>query len=248
MDVKFGYFKTGRSSVDNVTVDIGFVPDVLELFQTDGVSGLSGINKYMWYNCLAVAGTSGQYGLVLDGVSAGQSVLGRSTGLSDTMRCIATLNSGISAINEDAGQVLIPSPIAGVGEVPVTAHQLTNSSVIGFHRGDDSRVGHVVRIGLPMSQDHTGLVYEAIGADANSNFDNPSNTTWPTEAGKSVLSSGVTVLARDDKQVKGGRKGFQLGSGMLEGSTQQSEWWFKAIRADKVRDLGDAGVKTDHRV
>jgi hypothetical protein len=194
-----------------MNIDVGFVPDYIELYAALGGTELG----YKWYKILADEETSGQYGIAI--ANAG-----------DVSVC-ADADNGIIEYDTSSLQVAIPAA-DGDGEAKASVSDYSTStdySSAGQAR-TTSQVGTVVR-----PSTHNGFVYECTVAGGTGGTE----PTWPTTPGETVSDNNNTWICREEKVVKGGAQGFTVGTSI---SSDGEIWTFKAEKHDMSGDFGDA--------
>lgn len=207
---------SGTFLADNAiaaNIDIGFIPDYLEL-----ITALGGTELILrWYRCLADAETTGQYGIIDDGAGA--------------LAPCASAAYGIAAYDEgEALRVLIEDPSTGklkpktvYGDYDATA----DYSSVGAARSATA-IGTIVR-----PTEHNGFVYELITTASGTDTE----PTWPTTPGETVDAGYHIWMCREENLTKRGGMGFTFGASI---SGDGEKIVFKAERHDRMGDMGDA--------
>ena len=194
-------------------LDLGFVPDVFEIFTDDGTNP----DKITWFKEMESLGTP-EYGFL-------------TTGSTGDITKLSTAATGIIAYDASTLRVLLPAP-DGNGKAQASIADYNTATT--YTARSASALGSVVR---PTT--HNGLVYECTTASGGAAGTEP---TFPTRTGQSVTSgSGDVWIARDEEVLTDGVKGVQLGASLSQ-NTNGNEAWFIATKSDFDRDKGDAGA------
>lgn len=216
MDMKCGWF-VGATD-DSVAVAIGFVPDFLIL------RNLTTGEPFCWGKALHDAGIETEFGFI-----PGESTAGHAAEYSS---CLDEAG-GISAYDVGGDFVNIPHPRGGKRAVQVNDWEASSTIV---HGATDirtlSNIGRVVR---PVGR--YGLVFEAIDDGANSSTANTPSNLSGQSAGISFTDSDITWLPWTEEVVRGGGKGFVVGSSVCE--TAGASFFFVAFRTDVDKYVGD---------
>jgi len=209
MDIKTGYFLQDGNAVN---VILGFVPDLLEVF--DNIQQTNP-ERITWQKAVADAGLTGQYGWTRAGTG--------------TLTACADANNGIIAFDQSGNYVLVESPMPGVGKKATPV--LTWAASASKTARSATAIGSIVRPAV-----RNGYVYECTGAGTTN--DTEGEPTWPTTPGASVTETdGVIWTCRIEEVVRGGGKGFTFGATL---STDGRYAMFIAYRCDRNKYLGDA--------
>ena len=190
--------------------DIGFKPTYVELISALGGTEL--VHRY--FEVLADDELTGQYGIIDDGAG----VLGANSS-----------GSGIIPYEEgdDLG-VMILHPGTGELVAATVADWLAATSYSSGER-TATAIGTIVR-----PPTHNGKVFE-LTTDTGSGTSEPSS--WDVEPGETVTDGGSNIwTCRKEIVKKAGGQGFAVEAGI---STDSEKWVARAVKDDRVANLGD---------
>ncbi len=215
-----------------INVDIGFIPDYVELynFDADATANLG----LKWFRCLAddpETAAHGRYGVAIaDG--------------GDITYAAAAANGIIPYDEGKRLQVLLPDPKTGKlikVRLGVTAdsiiyavdyNPLTNYNTNGVIRAL-TVTGTLIRPTV-----HNGCVYELKYKTAGAAGAEP---TWSTVPGEETTDTiGNIWICREENIAKGGGLGFTIGSSLA--ATADDVIVFKAEKHIRSEDMGDAAI------
>ena len=194
-------------------VECGFIPDFLQLIKALGATE----KHFKWFKVLydyAVTGT-GKYGYDIDGVPAN----------------LASANDGFIPYDTSVDTVFLPATNnQGYIKAPSVADWATASVPVA--RVANGVLGTCIRPPV-----HNGMVYECTVAAGAMGIE---PVTWPLVPGATVTDSLNTYIARVERVVKRGCKGFTVGATL---SVNDEYWVFKAEKHDRYNYMGDADIE-----
>jgi len=203
-----------------IYVDIGFIPDYIELFELTSDPEI----VYRWFKCLyerdTAAAASFMYGICDDGAGA--------------LAPAADGDNGFIPYDAagEAMSVMIVDPSTGILKPQTVTDWVaaTNYSTGGTDRSATA-IGTIVR-----PPTHNGYVYELItGSGAGTSEPTAGWTTTPGETSTDG-GSNIWMCRRENICVNGG-VGFAIGATL---SVNSDIWAFTAERHDRIGDMGDA--------
>ena len=210
-EIVSGKFQTNNAIATNV--ECGFVPDYLQL-----ISDLGGTEKHFkWFKVLYdyAATATGKYGWDVDIAP---------------VRLNGETN-GIIPYDTSIDTVFLPATDGnGYLKAPSVADWAT--ATVPVARVANGVLGTCIR---PTT--HNGMVYEctvsggAMGTEP---------TTWPLVPGATVSDTNNTYVARIERVVRRGLKGFTIGATL---SVDGDYWVFKAEKHDRYNFMGDARIE-----
>lgn len=221
------------SNDEAINVDIGFIPDYVELYLLD--AGATANLGLKYFGCLAddpESAAHGRYGIAVD--DAGD------------ITYAAAATNGIIPYDEGKRlQVLLPDPKTGKlikVRLGVTAdsiiynvdyNPLTNYNTNGVIRAL-TVTGTLIRPTV-----HNGCIYEL--KSKHSDAAAGTEPTWGTVPGGETSDGlGNVWICREENIAKGGGLGFTIGATLA--STADDVIVFKAERHDRSGDMGDAAI------
>lgn len=205
------------ASTGAINVNIGFIPDYIELFELT-----SGPEVLRWFRCLAerkgATAATFMYGIEIDSSNAG------------VLEPCADADDGFIAYDatDQAGSVLIENPSTHRLEPQSAADWTTVLSDAATARSTTA-VGTILRPTV-----HNGYVYECVDDSGSASSTEP---VWGKVPGELTTDGSLGYRCRVENIAKDGGMGFTIGSTLTGDS---DVWAFTAERHDRVGDMGDA--------
>lgn len=211
-----GFVTSNGAAID---VDIGFIPDYVELYNFD--AGATANLGLKWFRCLAddpETAAHGRYGIAIaDG--------------GDITFAAAATNGIIPYDGAKTPRVRIPAPD---GDGMVTA--LVDSDFVAGDTKPTARSTSVVGT-IYRPSTHNGYVYECTTSTTTLGTE----PTWPTTPGESVTDDASnTFICREEDIINEGGLGFEIGASLA--ATADDVIVFKAEKHLRSDDMGDAAT------
>lgn len=195
-------------------IDIGFVPDEVELRLDEGTNP----DIVTWIK--RMYDDESIYGHLL-------------TGSSGVVTRLITAATGISAYDTVNPRVMLPAP-DGEGE---EAAAMPSNFVAGTAQPTARTTAVLGTVVKPSVGNENGYIYECT---VSAGVYGTEPTTWPTIPGNTVSDGTNTWMCREEKVRNIGVKGVQIGADVSQ-NTNGNQCYLKAVRYDKDPDDIDAG-------
>jgi len=212
-----------------INVDIGFIPDYVELVLAIGGTELVLRWWKVLYDAAIAAGllttgaaSAGKWGVVDDGAGV--------------LTHNASAAAGIIAYDEAAMKAIMPAPDGNGEKSAALTYTFATAKAAGVTptARTTAVVGTVIR---PTTSN--GFLYECtVSAAAMTALTEP---TWPTVLGDTVSDGSNTWICREEKLKLVGGKGFTLG---VDKATNSEIIVFRAEQHDRSADMGDADTSS----
>jgi len=201
-----------------INVDIGFIPDYVEMVLAVGGTEL----LLRWYKALYDAGQTGKWGLVDDGAGV--------------LTHNASAAAGVIPYDAATTKAMLPAPDGDGEKSAALTYTFATAKAAGVTptARTTAVVGTVIR---PTTSN--GFLYECtVSAAAMTALTEP---TWPTVLGDTVSDGSNTWICREEKLKLVGGKGFTLG---VDKATNSEIIVFRAEQHDRSADMGDADTSS----